>query len=67
MQQLNVDSIAFSFPSRKNITINNTITISDVHASWAKANIEEANALNHNKKQRLWLFMSSHYLCRMNV
>jgi hypothetical protein len=53
MQQLNVDSIAFSFPSRKNITINNTITISDVHASWAKANIEEANALNHNKKQRL--------------
>jgi hypothetical protein len=48
MQWLNINSIAFSFPSRKNITINNTITINDVHASRARANIEEANAHNHN-------------------
>jgi hypothetical protein len=33
MQWLNIKSIAFSFHSRKNIIINNTITISDVHAS----------------------------------
>ncbi len=52
MQWLNIDSIAFSFPLRKNITVNNIITISDVHATQVKANIEEANALNHNQKQR---------------
>jgi hypothetical protein len=42
---LNIDSIAISFPSRKNIIVNNTITISDEHASQARTNIEEANAL----------------------
>jgi hypothetical protein len=48
MQWLNFNSIAFSLPSRKNIIVNNTITIGDVHANWARVNIEEANALNHN-------------------
>ncbi len=48
MQWLNFNSIAFSLLSRKKMIVNNTITISDVHASWARANIEEVNALNHN-------------------
>ncbi len=33
MQWVDIDSIAFSFPAKKNITMNNIITISDVHAS----------------------------------
>jgi hypothetical protein len=49
---LNIYSIALSFPSRKKITINNNITISDVHASRAKANIEEANALKPQLKTK---------------
>ncbi len=48
MQWLNIDSITFSFPSRRNIIVINIIIISDVHACWARANIEEANAVNHN-------------------
>jgi hypothetical protein len=47
MEWLDIDSIAFSFPSRKNITMNSTITISDVHVSQARINIEKVNALNH--------------------
>ncbi len=48
MQWLNLNFVAFSFHSKKNIFVNNTITSSDVHANWAKTNIDEANALNHN-------------------
>jgi hypothetical protein len=47
MQWLDIDSIVFSFPSRNNITMNNTITISDVHVSHARTNNEKVNALNH--------------------
>jgi hypothetical protein len=47
MQWLDIDSIAFLFPSRKNITMNSTITISDVHVSHVRTNIEKINALNH--------------------
>jgi hypothetical protein len=46
MVELQFYCIFISF--KENITVNNNITISDAHASWAKANIEEANALNHN-------------------
>jgi hypothetical protein len=33
MQWVDIDFIAFSFPIRKNTTMNNIITISDVHVS----------------------------------
>jgi hypothetical protein len=33
MQWVDIDSTAFSFPTRKNTTMNNIITISDVHVS----------------------------------
>jgi len=33
VQWVDIDSIAFSFPTRKNITMNNIITISDGHVS----------------------------------
>jgi hypothetical protein len=49
MQWVDIDSIAFSFPIRKNTTMNNIITISDVHASWGRANIDVVNEVNHMK------------------
>ncbi len=34
MQWVDIDYIAFSFHAKKNTTMDNIITISDVHASW---------------------------------
>ncbi len=47
MQWVDIDSIVFSFPTRKNTTMNNIITISDVHASRATTNINVANDVNY--------------------
>ncbi len=47
MQWVDIDSIAFLFCARKNTMVNNTITISDVHVTWAKVNIDVANEVNH--------------------
>jgi len=47
MQWVDIDSIAFSFPTRKNTTMNNVVMISDVHASQARANIDVANKVNY--------------------
>jgi len=33
MQWVDIDSIAFSFPARKKITMDNIITINDLHTS----------------------------------
>jgi hypothetical protein len=49
MQWVDIDSIAFSFLVRKNTTMNNTITISDVHGSQAKTNIDVANVVTTYK------------------
>jgi hypothetical protein len=49
MQWVDVDSISFSFLVRKNTTMNNTITISDVHGSWAKTNIDVINVVTTYK------------------
>ncbi len=42
-----IDFTAFSFPTKKNTTMNNIITINDVHASWTRANIDVANEVNY--------------------
>jgi hypothetical protein len=47
MQWVNIDFIMFSFPTRKNTTMNNIIMINDVHASWARSNIDVANEVNY--------------------
>jgi hypothetical protein len=47
MQWVNIDFIMFSFPTRKNTTTNNIIMINDVHASWARSNIDVANEVNY--------------------
>jgi hypothetical protein len=39
--------ISFSFFARKITTMNNTITISDVHGSQTKTNIDAMNEINH--------------------
>ncbi len=49
MQLVDIDSISFSFLVRKNTTMNNTITISDVHGSWAKTNIDVVNVITTYK------------------
>ncbi len=47
MQWVDIDYVVFSFPTRKNTTMNNVITISDVHASRATTNINVANDVNY--------------------
>jgi len=47
MQWVDIDFIAFSFLARKNTTFNNIITISDVHDSQIKTNIDVANEVNY--------------------
>ncbi len=47
MQWVDIDFIAFSFLARKNTTLNNIITISDVHDSQIKTNIDVANEVNY--------------------
>ncbi len=47
IQQADIDTIAFSLPTRKNTTMNNIITISDMHCSLVKSNIDVANEINH--------------------
>jgi hypothetical protein len=47
MEWVDIDSFAFSFPTRKNKTMNNIITINDVHASQATTNINVANDVNY--------------------
>jgi len=49
MQWVDIDSIAFSFLVRKNTTMNNTITISDVHGSQVKINIDVVNVVTTYK------------------
>jgi hypothetical protein len=49
MQWVNIDSIAFSFIVRKNTTMSNNITISDVHGSQAKTNIDGVNVVTTYK------------------
>ncbi len=44
---MEIDSITFSFPVRKYTTMNNIITISDVHVSQTRANIDVANEVNY--------------------
>jgi hypothetical protein len=39
--------ITFSFHARKNTIVNNTITISDMHGSQARTNIDVGNEINH--------------------
>ncbi len=39
--------ISFSFFARKNTTMNNTRTISDVHDNQTKTNIDVMNETNH--------------------
>ncbi len=46
-QWVEIDSITFSFPVRKYTTMNNIITISDVHVSQTRANIDVANEVNY--------------------
>jgi hypothetical protein len=46
MQWVDIDSIAFLFCARKNTMVNNTITISYVHVTWAKVKIDVANEVN---------------------
>jgi hypothetical protein len=47
MQWVDINSIVISFLARKNTTMNNIITISDVHASWGRTNIDVANEMNY--------------------
>jgi hypothetical protein len=49
MQWVDIDSIACSFLVRKNTTMNNTITINDLHGSWAKTNIDVVNVVTTYK------------------
>ncbi len=49
IQWVDIDSLAFSFLVRKNTTMNNTITINDVHGSWAKTNIDVVNVVTSYK------------------
>jgi hypothetical protein len=44
---VDIDSIAFLVPTRKNITMNNILTISDVCGSSVKSNIGVAIEVNH--------------------
>jgi len=37
----------FSFPTKKNTTMNNMIMINDVHASQARTNINVTNDVNY--------------------
>jgi hypothetical protein len=43
MQWVDIHSIAFSYPTRKNITMNNIITISDGHVSRVRTNTDVVN------------------------
>ncbi len=47
MQWVDIDFVAFSFLARKNTTLNNIITISDVHDNQIKTNIDVANEVNY--------------------
>jgi hypothetical protein len=47
MQWVDIDCIGFSFLARKSTTMDNIITIGDLHPSQAKANIDVANEVNH--------------------
>jgi hypothetical protein len=47
MQWVDIDYIVFSFLARKNTTMDNIIMIYDLHASWAGANIDVVNEVNH--------------------
>lgn len=45
--------ISFSFFVRKNTTMNNTITIGDVHGSQTRTNIDVMNEINHIKPYKI--------------
>ncbi len=47
MQWVDIDTIAFSFPTKKNTTMNTITTIRDVHVSWAKTNVDMVNEVNY--------------------
>jgi hypothetical protein len=47
MQWADIKLMAFSFPTRKNTIMNNTITISDMHGNRARTNIDVGNDINH--------------------
>jgi hypothetical protein len=47
MQSIDIDFIAFSFPAKKNTTMNNIIMINDMHVSRARGNIDVANEMNY--------------------
>jgi hypothetical protein len=47
MQWVDIDFFVFSLHVRKNKKMNNIIMISDLHASWGRANIDVANEMNY--------------------
>ncbi len=54
MQWVDINSIIFLFLARKNIPMNITITISDVHGNLIKINIDVANELNYIWYIKFW-------------
>ncbi len=44
---VDIDFIVFSFPAKKNKTMNNITMINDMHVNRVKANIDVANEVNY--------------------